>query len=79
MPIFDPSPSLVTIRWYLGYPPMLNYVSNLSDGSPLVLSGVKQHSILEIFFLAVGRRPELEQVFGPIGLDPGQPKHRKRK
>ena len=52
---------------------------HLSDGSPLILSGVKQHSILEIFFSAVGRRPELGHVFGPIGLDPGQPKHRKRK
>ena len=58
---------------------MILFAASLSEGSPLILSGLKQHSILEKNFLAVGRRPELGHVFGPIGLDPGQPEHRKRK
>ena len=51
----------------------------LSDRISQNLPVMKQHFDLEIFFLAMGCRPESGHVFDPIGLDPGQPEHRKWK
>ena len=57
----------------------LKSIFGLSEGVSQNLPVMKQHFDLEIFFLAVGCRPESGHVFDPIGLDPDQPEHRKRK
>ena len=62
--------NLVIRFWHFRY---------LSEGVSQNLPVMKQHFDLEIFFLAVGCRPESGHVFDPIGLDPDQPEHRKRK
>ena len=58
---------------------LILHLFHLSERISQNLPVMKQHFDLEIFFLAVGCRPESGHVFDPIGLDPDQPEHRKRK